>query len=645
MLLGTTNNLEELRDSITFKTLKVVFSIYFLITLTVTAMHMYAEYKRAELSLFAQLKLFEDTFKPSLKDALWNFDNNAVNSAINGLLKNPAIIGVKIISTDNKEVIEEGVILDKNGRAVLRGDFREDLNKYVGTNLIIHRFPLNHIDTFDIMHILGEVELFSSKKIVLNEVKLGFTFIVVNALIKTIALWYLFLWAGTRFLSRPLGKFTANVQAIDMHNLNEIHVVAVEKRRNELNRLEDAFNTMTSNLRYAIVEQQKIKDALEISERYLQDVFNSMPSVLISINKDSVITHWNKAAEKLFGILYKDAYNKSIKEVMYVLKPQLQLIEEAIKHNKVQTKDKIKVTLDNEEHFLMLVVYPLELSKAGIVLRIDDISDRVLMENVLIQTEKMTSLGTLAAGMAHEINNPLSGILQGIQNIRRRFDPNLEKNRLCAEEKGIALDKLQDYMQERGIITFFEGVRELSERAALIVKNVLKFSRRSEGEMTKANINTMILDTISIIATDYSIKKQTSFKELEITKELDHNIPELYCSISEIEQVILNLVKNAAYALAEKPNNENPTITLRTKLVDYKVRIEVEDNGCGIDDRIKKRLFEPFFTTKPVGVGTGLGLSISYYIIADKHHGSLEVESELGVGTKFIITLPQLPAP
>jgi signal transduction histidine kinase len=277
----------------------------------------------------------------------------------------------------------------------------------------------------------------------------------------------------------------------------------------------------------------------------------------------------------------------------------------------------------------------------GVIVRMDDVTDRVRLENAMVQTEKMTSLGTLSAGIAHEINNPLGGILQGAQNIHRRLDPSKPKNQEVAKECGIVLENMLQYLEKREIMVFLKGITDMGERAANIVKNVLRFSRASAADMQMVNVHQIIESAIMIILTSHDIRRQSDFRKIEIVRLFDQDIPLISCSPLEIEQVLLNLLKNAGHAVMSiNASGSDPQIVLHTRKTSDMVYIEVKDNGPGMDKYVRKRIFEPFFTTKAVGTGTGLGLSISYRIIVDKHHGTLDIESEMGEGTKFIIGLP-----
>jgi signal transduction histidine kinase len=172
---------------------------------------------------------------------------------------------------------------------------------------------------------------------------------------------------------------------------------------------------------------------------------------------------------------------------------------------------------------------------------------------------------------------------------------------------------------------------------------MLAFSRRSTSEFTQVSINELLDTVVRIASSDYDLKKTYDFKKIKIIKEYDPSLPMILCDRIEIEQVLLNLIKNATYAMAESDNGKEQYIYLRSAREGDAIRIEIEDTGPGMDEQTKRRVFEPFFTTKPIGVGTGLGLSVSYYIISEQHKGTISVDSAPGGGARFTIRLPVKP--
>jgi len=182
------------------------------------------------------------------------------------------------------------------------------------------------------------------------------------------------------------------------------------------------------------------------------------------------------------------------------------------------------------------------------------------------------------------------------------------------------------------------------ERAASIVRNMLTFSRKSDSALNSVQIEDLIDHTIELGAVDYDMKKRFDFKFVDIVKDYGPELPAVRCCSSEIEQVFLNLFKNAIQAMEDVEDLAfKPCFHIRLRDEKDFICIEFEDNGPGIPSEISSRIFEPFFTTKPTGVGTGLGLSVSYMIITQNHGGTFEHYSKPGCGACFTIRLPLNP--
>jgi PAS domain S-box-containing protein len=375
---------------------------------------------------------------------------------------------------------------------------------------------------------------------------------------------------------------------------------------------------------------------------YLKNIFESMPSILIGVNPIGIVTQWNMAAEKATRLSENEAYGKNIENLLPQFSEYLQNIQDAIKERKPKKFERVNYTVKDETRLYDIVVYPLIANGVnGAVIRVDDITSRVRFEEIFIQSEKMASVGGLAAGMAHEINNPISGIMMGAQNILRRISNKLDKNIQVAQEVGTDIDVIVKYMEKRQITSMLDGVLEMAERASKIVSNMLNFSRKSTSEMVPEDLIGLVDKTIDLAAKDYDLKKQFDFKHIEINKEYAPSLPKVMCIATEIQQVILNLLKNAAQAMSNKVYfNEKPSIKISIYQQKKSIVIEVEDNGPGMDEDVRKRIFEPFFTTKDVGIGTGLGLSVSYFIVTNNHGGTIEIKSQKDKGSTFIIKLP-----
>lgn len=374
----------------------------------------------------------------------------------------------------------------------------------------------------------------------------------------------------------------------------------------------------------------------------LQDVINSMPSVLVTVDGEQRVTQWSKEAIKLSGLDADSALGMKLKDALPVCEELMQRVLALVEDHRSHTLLRQECLIAGKKQFFDIAIYPLSSNEMeGTVLRLDFVTERVQIESMMSQTEKMMSIGGLAAGMAHELNNPLGGILQGLQNIKRRFSPELPKNVETAEALGLDLEKVRQYMDDRQIARFIENIGQSSAHAADIVANLVKFIRHPEAGMMAENLPKLIDSTVELALLDYDMKKKYGFREMKIEREYDSELMSVPCVASEIQQVLLNALRNAAQAVAlQVGRSEAGQITIRTKKVDNMACIEIEDNGPGLDESTRNRVFEPFFTTRDPGVGTGLGLSVSYYIVHDQHKGSMHMESTPGKGAKLIIELP-----
>ena len=257
--------------------------------------------------------------------------------------------------------------------------------------------------------------------------------------------------------------------------------------------------------------------------------------------------------------------------------------------------------------------------------------------NQLLQAEKMASIGQLAAGVAHEINNPIGfvnsnmGVLQNYVQKMLNLLSEYEKHEseLSAESRtALSVVKQEtdlEYLREDVSDLLKESLGGL-QRVKRIVQDLKDFSHVSDSEMAWANLENGLESTLNVVWNELKYKA-------EVVRDYG-NLPEVECIPSQLNQVFMNLLVNAAQAIPE-----HGTITLRTRREGQNVRIEIADTGSGIPQEIINRIFDPFFTTKPVGTGTGLGLSITHGIIR-KHNGRIGVSSEPGKGTTFSITIP-----
>ncbi len=392
-----------------------------------------------------------------------------------------------------------------------------------------------------------------------------------------------------------------------------------------------------------VTDRKQAEIELRQLRNYLANIIDSMPSVLVGVDATGRVTQWNRKAFEATGLAPEAALGQPLDSVYPLLASKLDRIRETLRNGRVQLEQRVPRHEKGEVLYEDVIIYPLVTDGVeGVVIRIDDVTERVRLEEMMIQSEKMLSVGGLAAGMAHEINNPLAGLLQTATVLENRLYGDLEANRRAAEAAGISMEALRKYLEARDLVGLLASLREAGGRAARIVRNMLEFARKSDRAFSSEDLGELLERTVDLAASDYDLKKDYDFRKIHIMKEFSSSLPRVPCEKSKIQQVILNILRNGAEAMAEHGTWDGmpPRFVLRTKVEGDMARIEIEDNGPGMDEATRRRVFEPFFTTKSVGRGTGLGLSVSYFIITEEHRGTLSLISSPGRGSTFIIHLP-----
>lgn len=493
-------------------------------------------------------------------------------------------------------------------------------------------------------------------------------------LLASLLLWLLVARQIRRLITQPIRDLEALSRQVTREENYSLR--ATPRNQDEIGRLADAFNTMLSRmeareqqlkrarddaqdafdhaqglaeetrhsnrkLELEVQVRSKIEKKLTGFQNYLNSIIDSMPSVLIALDEQLYVTQWNQQASALSGTSIDDALNQPVFIAFEPLKPFLAQIRRTSERHQVEKIERLTWTVNEEPRHYAMTLYPLMGGGGrGVVIRIDDITERINMEEIMVQSEKMLSVGSLAAGMAHEINNPLGAILHNAQNIRRRLSPDLERNREAADDTGVLLEAVNQYLQRREIPQLLDGIQQAGSRAAKIVSHMLSFSRLSNRQLADCQLSVLIDQALEIAGNDFALIEGFDFRAIEIVRDFDPQLDRVPCIGNELEQVLLNLLKNAAQAIHQKPVRSRGLIILRTRLNPPWAEIQVEDNGGGIPEHIRKRIFEPFFTTKEVGQGTGLGLSVSYFIITNNHKGQMEVQCKPDHGTCFTLRLP-----
>jgi signal transduction histidine kinase len=348
----------------------------------------------------------------------------------------------------------------------------------------------------------------------------------------------------------------------------------------------------------------------------------------------------------IFMTALSDTANKvegfQLGAVDYITKPFQQ--EEVLARVKLHLK--LHVLAEKlEEKNMLLEQKVVEVSKAY--------EDLQKMQIKLIQSEKMSGLGQLAAGIAHEINNPIN-FIAGNLSYAQEYAHNLLKIIHLYQEDYVnptpriqaAIDEIELEFLEEDFIKILKSMNLGTQRIQEIVKSMRIFSRVDEAEVKTVNIHQGIDSTLTIL--HHRLKAKPDHPEIELIKEYGQ-LPQVECHAGQLNQVFMNIISNAIDALDESNQQrsfaeiqQHPNrIQISTKVIDDNwVAIHISDNGRGVCETVGPKLFDPFFTTKPIGKGTGLGLSISYQIIVEKHGGRLYCQPISGKGIEFVIEIP-----
>jgi PAS domain S-box-containing protein len=416
--------------------------------------------------------------------------------------------------------------------------------------------------------------------------------------------------------------------------------------------------TTLSKPEYTGVISSEDFENLKKSNREIECLLSSLTTILIGLSPQIQVTRWNTIAENVFGVASTQITGQSLADLG--IEWDWSKVENGIslclrECDSVRVDDIGFVKPDGKQGYLGFTISPIrsdigELS--GFIIIGADITNRKALGDTLAQTEKLKSIGQLAAGIAHEINTPtqyvgdntrfLQDAFQDLIQVLKSYEALFE----AVKTEGVSADLIQkveddieeadvDYLNAE-IPTAIEHTLAGVERIAKIVRAMKEFSHPGQDEKTAIDINKTIESTITVARNEWKYVA-------EMATDFDVSLPLVPCHPGELNQVILNLIINAAHAIADviaENSTEKGLIKVSTRLKENWAEIQISDTGPGIPEKIRHRIFDPFFTTKEVGKGTGQGLAISHTVIVEKHGGTLNLETQEGKGTTFTIYLP-----
>ncbi|MFQ3170918.1 MAG: signal transduction histidine kinase [Oleispira sp.] len=551
----------SVENSISRRLLRSVLSIYIVLTLIVTAAQVAIQYYSAKSAVQDMLVASEETFKNILTADLWSYDYDELSITAESMMQMPFITGIK-------------VTIPEESQTLFNSTKETELENQ---HSFWHEFELTFLQDEELFHI-GNVRVYSDISVVINHIESGLYILIINAIIKTIALIILITVVFNKLLTRPLEKLAHHAESIDIENLEYKPIKVTDNPKDELGMLQIAMNSM-------------------------------MGKTLDTIKK-------------------LDTFNKNLEKS--VMARTYKLRETVGELDKEQCALKTEVESRKESE--------LALSKSLEQLKQAQVK--------LVSSEKMASLGMLAAGIAHEINNPISFVLNNV-NVLSEYNEafhTLIKDYKSYSEALLLVDGkaqdilsgIQQYEKEEDIdfiisdsLSLLKSTEDGILRIIDIVKNMKTFSHPDTESVISVDVHEVLDSTLLLL-------KNETRNNLRIIKELNASDFMIRCNRNQLGQVFLNIIINAAQATAKSSDS---TIHIRTENIDQAILIHIVDNGCGISADTIELIYDPFYTTKEVGEGTGMGLSISYGIV-NKYKGKINVTSVLGEGTEFTLQFP-----
>ncbi len=431
----------------------------------------------------------------------------------------------------------------------------------------------------------------------------------------------------------------------------------LEKHKNELEKLVADRTSALIQLNKKLSDEIEIKDKVQKEQSRLIAAIENAAEAIIITDADARIIYVNPSFTKITGYTADEIKGKKPS----ILKSGLHddefyqqfwrtILSGEIWQGRFRNRNK-----DGTIGAADTTITPIKDTNGEIINFVGvkrDVTKEIEMERQLQQVSKLESIGTLAAGIAHEINTPIQYVrdntkfleealqdLADLDGLHKTLVETVEKKKLFPTEVG----KIREFSEEidlefltKETSKAVEGALEGLERISLIVQAMKEFSHPGSSDKQPEDINKIIESTLMVSRNEWKNCANIDFTA-------DQKLPQVPLISGQFKQVILNLIVNAAQAITEKSSIESPEkgkITITTAYYSDNVRISIKDSGIGIPDSILENIFDPFFTTKEVGKGTGQGLTLAFKTIVDVHGGHIDVQSKLGVGTEFIITLP-----
>ena len=543
-------------DSIAARLLRIIFCCYFLVTVVVTLVQLAAEYKHTKERVVLEIRAMQQTFGPGIADAMWRFNEDILRGILSGMSELPVVAGIKVADDHGKLVRAVGTVLDGGVKLHAGADGqlqREPDSDALFAEVFSQDFPIVFNDENGQSRVIGTWTVYSNQRIVVKQVEYGFFLILVNSVIKTCALWFIFLFVVRRYLGQPLRQLSQFVGQLNIDNLGDRVFVLNDRGQHELHQLTNKLNEMVANIKASVAENEQLYRQLQVEQTATRQLNETLE---------------RRVAERTADLV---TANKDLAQALDTLR---------------------------------------------------------IAQGELVNSEKLAALGSLVAGVAHELNTPIgNGLLAAtvLADKTRQFSSDYSS--------GLTRRTTEAYISDMTQITELV-VRNIARSAELVTS-----FKQVAVDQTSSQRRRFLL--ASVVAENIKALRPTINKTAFTVEEAVPGDIDMDSYPGPIGQVLINLVNNAIVHGFE--GRSRGTITIDAALAEPGwLELRISDDGVGIAAEHIGRIYDPFFTTKLGAGSSGLGLNISHNIVTGLLGGKIRVNSQAGGGTTFVLHLPQV---
>lgn len=410
-----------------------------------------------------------------------------------------------------------------------------------------------------------------------------------------------------------VANFTGGVLIILLLIACSVLIVVQRRVRNANAKLHEMHEVLEERVRERTRDLQATTDQLQFSEGYIRDILESMPLSLIGLDKHMKVTRWNEHAAKLTEVAGDDAIGRDLWEVYPTISLNKRQLEGVISH-----RNTIEIKHSQRGRFYYdITVYPLsDVDNGGIVILIHDVTERIIAENMLVQRDRMSTMGEFAATMARDIDQPLQVLAEDIDNVAGEI-----------EGQGAQVEQLRHAVGR-------------VEQARAVISNLLSFAAKGESDMHAVDVRELVDHSIELGAELLEEPRGLSFKQVSIVRNYEEPLPKLLCAGTELQQAILGIFRHSLRAMESNGKERPAEIQIEIMECYEAIWMRIHHNGRGLTGDQQQQIFEPFFLNDQSEDSCCIPLSFSHYIISERHKGQIAVTSDVQLGTTFHIQIP-----